>query len=207
MLEGKLQLCRSKKDRCVQGPSGPPGPPGPTGPKGTRGRRGQNGRAGNKGDEGIMGPPGKSGKQGIMGPPGLRGQYGPKGQKGDNGLPGIPGAKGEPGESISAPVVSISPERLTVNETGTASLQCSASGNPKPIVMWSRLGIESASKLTGDLKGNLVIRNVKGSDAGLYQCSATNILGQKQAVARLVVHGKLIRDTCYTLVQCGEIFN
>ena len=73
-----------------------------------------------------------SGKQGIMGPVGPKGDVGLKGQKGDMGPAGMPGAKGEPGESISAPVVAVSPKTLTVNEGGSASFECSASGNPTP---------------------------------------------------------------------------
>ena len=72
-----------------------------------------------------MGSPGKGGKQGIMGPAGLKGDAGLKGQKGDIGPAGMPGAKGEPGESISAPVVAVSPKILTVNEGGSASFKCS----------------------------------------------------------------------------------
>ena len=84
-----------------------------------------------------MGSPGKIGKQGIMGPVGPKGDVGLKGQKGDMGPAGMPGAKGEPDESISAPVVAGSPETLTVNEGGSASFHCSASGSPNPVIVWS----------------------------------------------------------------------
>ena len=50
----------------------------------------------------------------MMGQPGRRGE---KGIKGDTGAPGIPGMKGEPGESFSAPKVTVSNSRLTVNES------------------------------------------------------------------------------------------
>ena len=134
LSEGRVNLCQSKGVTCSSGPPGPPGSPGPRGHKGARGRRGQKGRTGNKGDRGIMGSPGKSGKQGIMGPVGLQGETGNKGEKGNMGPAGIPGTKGEPGESISSPAVVVSPVTLTVNEGGTASFQCSASGNPEPTV-------------------------------------------------------------------------
>ena len=171
---------------------GPPGPPGPRGEKGTRGRRGQRGKQGNKGDQGIMGSPGKSGKQGIMGPIGPPGVTGPKGQKGDIGPAGMPGSKGEPGESISAPSVAVFPARSTVNETGSATFKCSVIGNPKPTVVWSKLNSQkniSQSLVSGE---TLRLQNLKGSDAGLYKCSAINILGQAYAVGQLVVNGKLI---------------
>ena len=171
---------------------GPPGPPGPRGEKGTRGRRGQRGRQGNKGDQGIMGSLGKSGKQGIMGPIGPPGVTGPKGRKGDIGPAGMPGSKGEPGESISAPSVAVSPTRSTINETGSATFKCSVIGNPKPTVVWSKLHSQtniSQSLVSGE---TLRLQNLKGSDAGVYKCSAINILGQAYAVGQLVVNGKLI---------------
>ena len=56
------------------------------------------------------------------------------------------GIKGDPGESISAPVVAVSPSKLTVNESGTASFQCSVSGNPEPAVVWSNMNNQSQYK-------------------------------------------------------------
>ena len=112
-----------------------------------------------------MGSPGKSGKQGIMGPVGMKGETGTKGQKGDIGPAGMPGTKGEPGESISVPVVSVSPATKTVNETGSTSFQCSASGNPKPTVVWSKL--ENGSEITQSevSGGGLHLKNVTENDA------------------------------------------
>ena len=186
LSEGKLQLCQSKVFTCA---SGPPGPPGPPGTKGARGRRGQKGRTGNKGDRGIMGSPGKSGKQGIMGPAGLKGDTGIKGQKGDRGATGMPGTKGEPGQSISSPVVVVSPATLTVNEGGSASFQCSASGNPEPAIVWSKVDNQTEITQSAVSGGKLQLKHVTGNDSGLYQCSATNILGKDQAAAKLGVNG------------------
>ena len=192
LSEVGMRLCQSKGVTCSSGPPGPPGPPGPRGHKGARGRRGQKGRTGNKGDQGIMGSPGKSGKQGIMGPVGLQGETGSKGEKGDIGPAGMPGTKGEPGESISSPAVVVSPVTLTVNEGGTASFQCSASGNPEPAVAWSRLDNQSEISQSAVSGGNLQLKHVTGNDSGRYQCSATNILGDSRKVVRLTVNGKLL---------------
>ena len=162
---GSLNVC----------PRGLPGPPG---------------RRGKKGSQGIMGPPGRGGKQGIMGPPGIRGE---KGIKGDIGPPGIPGIKGEPGESISAPKVTISPtSQLTVNETNTAALFCSATGNPAPQLSWVRVNGSLPSnriKVTSD--GLMQIVDVRLEDAGKYRCMARNILGKDENTANLVVRSKL----------------
>ena len=183
----KRRNVESTRSSCMSCSPGPPGPPGPKGEKGSRGKRGQRGRNGNKGDQGIMGSPGRSGKQGIMGP---RGMIGQKGQKGDVGPLGMPGAKGEPGESISAPTVAVSPAKLTVNEGNSASFQCSITGNPEPAVTWSRLNSQSVLSQSAVSREMLMLRNVKGSDAGIYRCSATNILGNAQEDTQLVVNGE-----------------
>jgi len=147
-----------------------------------------------------MGSPGTSGRQGIMGPIGLRGETGNKGEKGDMGPAGMPGIKGEPGESIRSPAVVVSPVTLTVNEGGTASFQCSASGNPEPTVSWYRLGNQSNTPQLAVSRGRLELANVTGSDSGVYQCLATNILGNSQEVVRLTVNGEflviLIAEIC-----------
>ena len=138
-----------------------------------------------------MGRPGKSGKQGIMGPPGSKGETGLKGEKGDTGTAGMKGAKGEPGESIAAPTVAVSPAKMTVNESKTASFQCSVSGNPKPVSTWSKLEGKSEKILSATTDGKLILTNAAGSDSGVYKCSASNILGQQaQALVRLVVNGR-----------------
>ena len=138
-----------------------------------------------------MGPPGNSGKQGIMGPVGLKGETGTKGDKGNTGPAGMPGTKGDPGKSISSPVVAVSPVTLTVNEGRSASFQCSASGNPEPAVAWTKLDNQSEITRSAVSGGWLQLKNVTENDSGLYQCSATNILGDSRKVVRLAVNGKL----------------
>ena len=184
---------------------GPPGPPGPRGEKGSRGKRGPKGRPGNKGDQGIMGLPGKTGKQGIMGPVGPEGDVGLKGQKGDLGPAGMPGTKGEPGESISAPVVAVSPKTLTVNEGGSASFQCSVSGNPKPAIQWSKMNSESQLSPSTVSGGNLLLKNVAGNDAGKYNCSVVNILGKSHALVQLVVNGKFVVTRVIRLLEIHSL--
>ena len=110
-------------------------------------------------------------------------------KKGDIGPTGMPGAKGEPGESISAPVVAVSPQTLTVNEGGSASFKCSVSGNPDPVIVWSKTNRQySRSVVSG---GKMLLKNVQGSDSGTYNCSVVNILGQAQALVKLIVNGKI----------------
>ena len=183
LAEAGVHLCQSKGATCPSSAPGPPGPPGP---------RGQKGTTGNKGDQGLVGSPGKRGKQGVMGPAGQQGETGNKGEKGDMGPAGMPGTKGEPGESISSPAVVVSPVTLTVNEGGTASFQCSAIGNPKPALAWSKLNSQSQITQSAVSNGKLELKKVTGSDTGVYQCSATNILGNSQEVVRLEVNGEFL---------------
>ena len=183
MSEAGVHLCQSKGVTCSSSAPGPPGPPGP---------RGQKGMTGNKGDQGLEGLPGKRGKQGIMGPAGLQGETGNKGEKGDIGPKGMPGIKGEPGKSISSPAVFVSPVTLTVDKGGTASFQCSASGNPEPALTWSKLNSQSKITQSAVSGGKLELKKVTGSDSGVYQCSATNILGSSQEVVRLAVNGEFL---------------
>ena len=202
LSEGKIRLCQTNSNGCTSGFPGPRGPPGPTGPRGVRGRRGPKGRAG------MMGLPGKQGKQGKQGIRGLQGEPGPKGDKGDigpqgmpgpkgdRGLQGIPGPKGEPGKSVSVPTVVVSPANLTVNESESASLWCSASGFPEPAIVWTKPDNHSTLSKSAVSGGRLDFMNVSINDSGVYRCSAKNSLGKAQALARLEVNGKL-RWYCY----------
>ena len=170
MTSSFKKICHNSRNFC------PRGLPGPTG------------KRGRKGSKGMMGQPGRSGKQGIMGPRRIRGE---KGIKADTGAPGIPGMKGEPGESISAPKVTVSTSQLTVNESNTASLLCSASGNPSPQVVWSRVNgslPSNRTKVTSD--GLIQIKDARLEDAGKYKCVARNILGKEEAITSLIVQSK-----------------
>ena len=167
--------CSANGAVCVTGPPGPPG------------RRGQKGRSGKTGPRGIMGPPGPAGKRGIMGP---AGEKGAQGEKGDAGPPGIPGHKGDPGESLSPPKVILAPPSLTVNESEAASMQCSASGNPAPAVVWTRVNGSLPAGRSAVFGGKLEVRKSWMNDSGLYQCEATNILGAARKQVKLVVNGE-----------------
>ena len=125
---------------------------------------------------------------GIMAPVGHCGQ---KGQKGEPGPQGIPGVKGEPGESIQVPTVAVSPKSLTVNESEVASMQCSASGNPVPTVVWSKVnGSLPAVRSEVFAGGKLEIRSSEGNDSGVYQCEASNILGTSRGQVKLNVNSE-----------------
>ena len=78
-----------------------------------------------------------------------------------------------------------------VNETGAASFQCEAEGNPQPEVTW----LKDNSSLIADKRivpshRGLMITDVTSQDDGIYSCEATNILGTMRSSATLSVQGK-----------------
>ncbi|CAH3174395.1 unnamed protein product [Porites evermanni] len=99
--------------------------------------------------------------------------------------------KGEPGESISSPKVTVSSSHLTVNESNTAVLLCSVSGNPVPQLAWSRVGgVFPSNRTKVSSEGLLQFNKVRLEDAGTYKCVARNILGREEKRASLVVESQ-----------------
>ena len=85
----------------------------------------------------------------------------------------------------------VSPTSLTVTQYQTATFYCSADGNPKPSVSWSKTsGTGQGNK---DGQGNkLQIRSADYSDSGNYVCTATNVLGKAMKVVKLLVEGMIL---------------
>ncbi|XP_068425810.1 immunoglobulin superfamily DCC subclass member 3-like, partial [Clinocottus analis] len=89
------------------------------------------------------------------------------------------------------PVILSGPQNLTINVHQTAILECIATGNPRPIVSWSRLdgrsiGVEGIQVLG---TGNLMISDAALKHTGVYVCSANRpgSRTRRTAVGRLVV--------------------
>ncbi|XP_030649970.1 protogenin A [Chanos chanos] len=73
------------------------------------------------------------------------------------------------------PQIIAGPQNVTVAMHGNAILECMATGNPRPLISWSRADQKSIdvfnTKVLGS--GNLVISDVKPQHAGVYFCRAT----------------------------------
>jgi len=178
---------------------------GPKGNTGRRGRPGTRGRPGPPGKPGSSGPPGKHGPIGSQGPMGIKGDVGIpgiSGPVGPRGPPGMKGAKGEPGQSISPPSLLQSPVGIIVNESQTAILKCTAVGNPRPKVTWSKLNSSlPVGRHVVESSGALVVKNVTPEDDGVYSCRAETLLGQVNIAAKLTVQCKLFyycAPECYS---------
>ncbi|XP_028297926.1 immunoglobulin superfamily DCC subclass member 3-like [Gouania willdenowi] len=89
------------------------------------------------------------------------------------------------------PVILSGPQNLTISVHQTAILECIATGNPRPIVSWSRLdgrsiGVEGVQVLG---TGNLMISDASLQHSGVYVCSANRpgSRSRRTALGRLVV--------------------
>ncbi|XP_076863907.1 immunoglobulin superfamily DCC subclass member 3 [Brachyhypopomus gauderio] len=89
------------------------------------------------------------------------------------------------------PFILSGPQNLTINVHQTAILECIATGNPRPIVSWSRLdgrsiGVEGIQVLG---TGNLMISDVSLQHSGVYVCAANRpgTRMRRTALGRLVV--------------------
>ena len=78
--------------------------------------------------------------------------------------------------------------------TATVSLNCSAINHDH--IAWRRVGISTELTNTTDpghlvvLSDRLVINNVRFSDNGSYECTASNTVGFRSILSSLIVHGK-----------------
>ena len=181
------QICVKDETLCR---SGPKGSAGRRGRPGNRGRPGPPGRPGSEGPPGKHGPIGHPGLMGIKGDLGVPGDPGPVGPRGP---PGEKGVKGEPGQSISAPSLKQRPVETTVNKSQTATLLCTADGNPSPKVTWSKLNSSlPVGRHIVESSGGLTVKDVRPGDEGDYSCRAENLLGNVNATAKLIVHCKFM---------------
>ena len=87
--------------------------------------------------------------------------------------------------------MTVSPTSLTVTQNQTATFYCSADGNPKPSVSWSKISGTGLVNTDGQ-DNKLQIKSAGSNDTGNYVCTATNVLGQAKRVVKLFVEGMLL---------------
>ncbi|NWV13207.1 VGFR4 factor, partial [Ptilonorhynchus violaceus] len=90
----------------------------------------------------------------------------------------------------AAPFVIQNLTDLEVNISGKILLECRVSGTPEPRVTWRKNGypISAASGISME-NNTLVIERVKKDDEGLYECWASNELGQDSTSAFIRIQG------------------
>ena len=66
------------------------------------------------------------------------------------------------------------PSRVVVTRGDTLTLNCSATGDPRPVVSWKKHGAQLPAERSLQTNGVLVLRDMKISDEGNYICVATS---------------------------------
>ena len=74
---------------------------------------------------------------------------------------------------VSLPKFNVKPPQKVTALTGeTFTLNCSATGDPQPVVNWKKQGAQLPVGRSQEINGVLFIRNTKKEDAGNYICAA-----------------------------------
>ncbi|XP_054695149.1 vascular endothelial growth factor receptor kdr-like isoform X1 [Grus americana] len=90
----------------------------------------------------------------------------------------------------AAPYVIQNLTDLEVNISGKIILECKVGGTPEPQITWRKNGypISAASGISME-NNTLVIERVKKDDEGLYECKASNDMGQDSTSAFIKIQG------------------
>ncbi|XP_069468649.1 vascular endothelial growth factor receptor kdr-like isoform X2 [Ambystoma mexicanum] len=90
-----------------------------------------------------------------------------------------------------APVVVRNLSQLAVNSSSTLHLECRVDGRPAPTITWLKDGyrMKPASGISLLTNNSLIIDRVKKEDEGMYECKASNEMGQVSTSAYVTVEG------------------
>ena len=76
---------------------------------------------------------------------------------------------------VSLPVFTVKPPGKVSAATGdTLTLNCSATGDPRPVISWKRQGAALPVGRSHTTNDALIIRDFREEDAGIYICVATS---------------------------------
>ena len=110
------------------------------------------------------------------------------------------------------PSITVHPNGVTIREGQNMTLSCNATGNPVPIISWTRNGspvnTSDHSRISfSDEEKQLTITNVSRTDRGEYRCVATNRVGNATSnVASVDVHCKYIHLIVWFNIWYARIF-
>ena len=76
---------------------------------------------------------------------------------------------------VSLPRFTVKPPAKAIASLGeTLTLNCSASGDPQPVISWKKQGGQLPVGRSQQSNGQLIIRNLQLNDAGNYICVVTS---------------------------------
>ena len=76
---------------------------------------------------------------------------------------------------VSSPRFTVKPPaKIVAVVGGTLKLNCTATGNPQPMISWKKQGGQLPVGRSQQINGSLVIRDITKNDKGNYICMATN---------------------------------
>jgi len=76
---------------------------------------------------------------------------------------------------ISLPVFTVKPpEKVSVGIGDTCTLKCSATGDPRPVIIWKRQGAALPVGRSDRKEEALILKDLRKEDAGVYICVATS---------------------------------
>ena len=94
------------------------------------------------------------------------------------------------------------PVNKTVTEKGRVTFSCAASGNPPPLITWTKLGGSIPSHRRQEPSpGSLRIINLQLEDDGIYICTAQNQVANITAKAFLHIQGEFTKSSCSKRLQ------
>ena len=95
---------------------------------------------------------------------------------------------------LGKPSIKDLPEKTVLAVDDLAILTCEVSGDPEPSVTWSKDGDTNIPRAQFRNDGRiLAIKDVLPIDSGVYECKASNKLGESRSSTLVVVAGKLYR--------------
>ncbi len=97
-------------------------------------------------------------------------------------------------------VPSMEPSVAQINKSISIPCGASVTGNPPPLVTWgyhNGQSIPGDSRFTVRASGHLLLLLASYGDAGLYDCTASNVAGESSVTINLLVLGMLHIEYCW----------
>ena len=98
-------------------------------------------------------------------------------------------------DSVGIPYFIRKPNNVAVTTGATVTFYCDIAGDPVPTKTWTRSNrtpLPMDPRFTAPSTGELQIQTVIKTDAGTYECRASNSFGEVVASGALSVHGKTL---------------